>query len=101
MEPGTLSTPPSSYSPQPPLRAQAGLRKPEGRGATGRFSAASASDFRWDFNFLGKCHCSAPAWGLCCVADDSRDSERGDRQGKRKLLLPTFVRFNELFIGAT
>lgn len=95
MEVGILSSPPSSLPPSvPPLRALAGLREPEVRGAIGHFSAASASDSPWDFGFFGKCHCSAPAWGLCRIADDSRDSERGDRQGKRKLLLPTFVSFN-------
>lgn len=94
METAILSTPLSSLPPHPPLRAQAGLRKPEVRGVTGHFSTASASDLPWDFGFLGKCHCSAPAQGLRLIADDSRDSERGDRQGERKLLLPTFVSFN-------
>lgn len=83
MKPGILSTPPSSPPPQPPLRAQAGLRKPEVRGATG-----SASDFPWDFGFLGKCHCSAPAQGLRCIADDSRDSERGDKTRQEETVAP-------------
>lgn len=51
MELGILSTRPSSPTPWPPLRAQAGLRKLEVRGATGHFSAASASDLPWDFSF--------------------------------------------------
>lgn len=51
MELRILSTPPSPSPPWPPLRAQAGLRKPKVRGATGHFSAASAADLPWDSSF--------------------------------------------------
>lgn len=83
MEKRLLSIPASSQLHE----GTGGLRKPEGRGATGHLSLLP------DF-FLGKCHSPAPAQGLCCITSDSTDREVGGRQARRKLLLPNFVSFN-------